>query len=92
MSSTINVPPVNSNLPLDAEGTAARWTGPWGNWFSQAYRILFAEAESGTTANRPTKNLYIGRSYFDVSLGAHGKKIFVDKDLTGWVDSSGNVV
>lgn len=42
---------------------------PWGNWFTQAASILQGITESGTTANRPTKGLYVGRRYYDTTLG-----------------------
>jgi hypothetical protein len=64
----------------------------WATWLLANYRVTVAEVNSGTTAQRPTKNLTPGLPYFDTSLGAHGKKIFVDKASTGWIDSSGNVV
>lgn len=95
MSSLINTPPTSRELNVvehpNGEKVAA-WSKDWASWFTQAFQILFAEQQSGTTAQRPTRGLYPGRPYFDISLGALGKKIFVDKDLTGWVDSSGNVV
>lgn len=81
-------PPIREAMQ-DKDGILAR---SWVSWFNAAQSVLFPEAQSGTTANRPTAQLWPGRPYFDVSLGAHGKKIFVNKDATGWVDSSGNVV
>lgn len=83
----IGLPPLNSRLPV--EGDLAQWTKPWGNWFSLAQNILFATSQSGPTANRPTKNLYVGRVYFDTSLGANGKPIWVRKDMAGWVLADG---
>lgn len=65
------------------------WSEPWRNWFTQAQTILFAQQQTGTTAQRPTKNLYPGRRYFDTSLGANGKPIWVNKAATGWVLADG---
>lgn len=76
----------------DSQGRLVAVGRPWAAWFNQVFLICFAQAQSGTTAQRPTTNLYPGRAYFDVSVGSLGKKIFVDKNSTGWVDSSGNVV
>ena len=89
----ITSPPTRGTVDdMGPDGKLVSVGRPWAAWFQQVFYITFAQAQSGTTAQRPTTNLYPGRPYFDVSLGAHGKKIFVDKDSTGWVDSSGNVV
>lgn len=61
----INVPPNSGQLASDDGRPSVSWT----NWFSQAYRICFAVSQSGTTANRPTKELYVGRQYWDTTLG-----------------------
>lgn len=42
---------------------------PWGQWFARVHRIAAAVQSSGTTANRPTSVLWIGRTYFDTTLG-----------------------
>lgn len=88
----IGKPPLRSTVDEFIGGDAVRVTRTWASFFERVFDICFAQAQSGTTADRPTVGLYPGRAYFDVSLGAKGKKIFVDKDGTGWVDSSGNVV
>lgn len=82
------------NVPPNAEPIApnGRTAIAWSSWFMQVFRVCFAEAQSGTTANRPAKDLWPGRPYFDTSLGANGKKIWVDKNSTGWVDGDGNSV
>lgn len=61
----------------------------WMQWFSDAYTILNAVTLSGTTAQRPTKLLWAGRPYFDKSLGANGRPIWVNKLGTGWVFADG---
>jgi len=80
--SIIGTPPLR-----DPAGNS--WTEPWRNWFTQAQTILFAAQQSGPTAERPTKNLYPGRPYFDTTLGAAGKPIWVNKTATGWVLADG---
>lgn len=87
MTDFIGNPPLNSALPVAED--LAQWSKPWGNWFSKAQVILFATSQSGPTAERPTKNLYVGRTYFDTSLGANGKPIWMNKGLTGWVLADG---
>lgn len=86
----ISVPPLNSNLPVNDEQLAV-WTNPWANWLTKAGMILFAVSQSGTTAQRPTKNLWAGRMYFDTSLGAHGKPVFASKTLDSWLLADGTV-
>lgn len=89
MSDVIGTPPINGTLPLDDAGTSVNWTPPWANWYAQAYRVLFAVSQSGTTAQRPTSDLYAGQMYFDKSLGANGKPIWRNKGNTGWVLADG---
>lgn len=38
-------------------------------WLSSVQQWLGPIGQTGTTANRPTKNLWIGLSYFDTTLG-----------------------
>lgn len=40
-------------------------------WWNKAYVLLFAIQESGLSANRPVKNLYVGRTYYATDLGYH---------------------
>lgn len=62
----------------------------WMTWFNQAYTILFAAQSSGTTGQRPTTNLWVGRTFYDVSLG---KPVWVNSvNPTVWKDASGSVV
>lgn len=37
-------------------------------WFTQVYTLCFSIQESGTTANRPIKNVWLGRRYYDTTL------------------------
>lgn len=56
-----------SNAPVvDPDGTSSV---PFLQWFSRIHAICAAAISNGTTANRPTKNLWIGRPYFDTTLG-----------------------
>jgi len=41
----------------------------WAGWFSSALNVLVATSSSGPTSGRPTSGLYIGRFYFDTTLG-----------------------
>ncbi len=61
---------------------------PWlAEWFMQVYRLCFSIQESGITANRPIKSLWVGRMYFDTTLGI---PIWLkDVATLDWVDASG---
>lgn len=59
-------------------------------WFSQAFLILFAVQQSGTTANRPTSRLWIGRQFYDTTLNL---PIWVKTiNPVVWQDAAGNTV
>jgi hypothetical protein len=77
MSAIIGTPPLR-----DPAGNS--WSEPWRNWFTQAQAILFAAQQSGTTALRPTKGLYPGRTYFDTTL-----VIPIWYDGAQWIDATG---
>ena len=59
----------------------------WTTFFSNAFSILSASTQSGTTANRPVKLLWIGRTYFDTTLN---RPIWYSG--TNWIKSDGTVV
>lgn len=62
----------------------------WTSFFEQVFNLLFAMTQSGTTAQRPTTYLWIGRRYFDTTLGY---PIWVKSvGPTVWVNGSGAVV
>jgi hypothetical protein len=56
-------------------------------WLSQASDLLTGMALSGITADRPAKALYVGRVYFDTTLG-----YAIWYDGTNWVDATGATV
>jgi hypothetical protein len=79
--------------PVDNKSIGrARFTIGWQSWFSDAFNFLQALTSSGTTANRPTKFIWTGRTYYDTTLN---KPIWV-KNMTGatvnWVDATGTGV
>lgn len=79
----LNPPPVKSKFD-DADAPSNIWS----DWGEQMYSIARTVIQSGTTANRPAIK-FIGQQYFDTSLGANGKPIFVNKLGTGWVLADG---
>lgn len=75
-------------------GTPPQGTNPdatlgvgWTEFFSNVYKILFAITQSGTTLNRPTVFMWVGKPYFDTSLG-----IPIWYNGTAWVNASGGIV
>ena len=81
-----------NNAPLgepmaEEDGRASR---AWSSWFGQVFRGS-AFLGAGATADRPAlKDLRPGTYYFDTSLGANGKPIFVRKDGAGWILADGS--
>lgn len=59
----------------------------WAAFFSNVYSLLSGITQSGTTANRPVNGLWIGRTYFDASLG-----IPIWYNGAAWVNASGGIV
>src|SRR4051812_32297524 len=87
----------NSRLTEDEQGGATR---AWQNWFGQVSTIGFSITQSGLTADRPTERLlasdpptpplWVGRMYFDTTLG---KPIWVKSiGPLVWVDATGTPV
>lgn len=72
--------------PLNTPAGEA-WSSSWANFFANVFQILFALQQSGTTALRPTKGLWIGRPYFDTTLGYP-----IWYTGSGWVDATGGAV
>lgn len=60
----------------------------WVTWFQTVDNFIRSGSSSGTTANRPTKNLFVGLSYMDNDLR---KQIQIQSlNPTVWVDSNGD--
>lgn len=76
----------NINQPPFTNVDAKLGTG-WQTYFNTTTDLLNALTSSGTTVQRPTKNLYTGRTYFDTTLG-----IPIWYRGTVWVNASGGVV
>jgi hypothetical protein len=61
----MNPPPLRSTLVK----TTLQATESFAEWLMSAYRSADSVTQSGTTANRPTVSLWIGRRYYDTTLG-----------------------
>jgi hypothetical protein len=70
---------------VDPNGNA---TVPWTQWIARVHRIVTAVQSSGLTAERPTSLLWVGRTFFDTSIGY---PIWVQSiNPVVWVDAFGN--
>jgi hypothetical protein len=56
----------------------------WQEFFSAIFSALSGIQQSGTTAQRPVKGLWVGRPYFDTTLG-----YAINYNGTSWVNSVG---
>lgn len=82
MGNGMNRPPLESG-PIKQE---------WSNWFTKVWLLLNTVEAKGSTAQRPTKNIFIGMTYFDTTLN---KPIWVKGYTAGaavWIDATGAVV
>jgi len=62
-------------------------TPNWVQWFTKIGLFAGSVSDSGTTAHRPTSGLFVGRFYFDTTLG---KPIWLETvSPVGWVDATG---
>lgn len=65
-------------------------TPAWGQAFQRWQAVINAAYQSGPTAQRPTKLLWIGRSFYDTTLG---KPVYVAAvGPVVWRDAAGTVV
>lgn len=67
-------------------------TPSWQQWFAKLWIVAGSVDNSGTTAQRPTQDLFVGRPYFDTTLG---KPIWLKTVTAGsgvWVDAAGVTV
>lgn len=76
----IHSPPTRGAVD-DGESVSRQWRA----WFSEVFAVCFAAGQSGTTANRPTEGLWVGRPYFDTTLGYP-----IWYSGTQWIDATGS--
>lgn len=57
-------------IPTDPKATdEGKLTPAYQSWFASIQRWLAPVGQFGTTAQRPTRNLYVGQGYYDTTLG-----------------------
>jgi hypothetical protein len=81
--------PLPINVPVvDKQGLQ---TPVWQAWFNSIYTWCQGMGQSGTTGSRPTKGLFIGRQYFDTTLGYMVSVKQVSPSVI-WVNGAGTPV
>lgn len=80
--------PLPNDQAVQKDGRFERW---WYAWLAQIRAAVFGLTQSGTTANRPTEGLWVGRMYFDTTLGL---PVWVQaaSNPAVWVKADGTVV
>lgn len=79
---------MNLALPSDALiESGGRALAQFRVWLSDVTRIVNGLTSSGVTGDRPTTRLFVGRTYFDTTLG-----IPIWYDGTNWINSAGTTV
>lgn len=75
--------------PVDADGNVST---AWVQWFTRTHNSVRTLQQSGPTSERPDTLLWIGRFYFDTTLG---KPIWIESVTAGvasWCDATGATV
>jgi hypothetical protein len=87
----INTPPAGTAMKVqeDRGGMFVPFERDMVSWFTQVFNICFAVSQSGTTAQRPVKNLWPGRTYYDTTLAI---PVWYDATAGLWVDATGTPV
>lgn len=83
----INHPPLRTPI-VDKNGMV---TSTLAEWLTLMHLATNSLTQYGTTAQRPTANLFIGRPYFDTTLGyiVHVKQV---TPTVVWVNGAGTTV
>jgi hypothetical protein len=83
----INTPPNSAVDGMNMDGNLTPPVKEWRNFFVAVFNICNALTLSGTTAQRPTSFLFVGRTYFDTTLGI---PIWIQSlGPTVWIDAAG---
>jgi hypothetical protein len=77
-------PPPSQVAMVDKDGVN---NPSWVEYFSAIYFSVIYTQQSGTTAKRPTKNLFVNRQYFDTTIN---RPIWYTG--TNWIRADGVVV
>lgn len=88
----INSPPETAISALDQRGQLMPPSGGWRNFFVAVFNICNALTLSGTTAQRPTGFLFVGRTFFDTTLGIPIWVLTPTAGAVVWINAAGAVV
>jgi hypothetical protein len=84
---------INYDYPTEEPvvGPDGHITAAWGQWVQRTHNNARTLQQSGSTAERPTSVLWIGRFYFDTTLN---KPIWIQqvKPVVVWCDATGAAV
>jgi len=76
-----------SGPPLDETGN---FTTAWAVWLTRTHNAVITVQQSGPTAQRPTKLLWVGRPFYDTTLN---KPIWLNAiNPVVWRDAAGIAV
>jgi hypothetical protein len=64
------------------------------SWLDTVFNVLMPATQSGPTANRPTTRLWVGRVYFDTTLGypVWVQSVNASTYVATWVNGAGTTV
>jgi hypothetical protein len=79
--------PPNQTAIADASGKVP---ASWQEFFSSLFKAVNGSQQSGVLLHRPTQGLWVGRPYFDTTLGY--PVYLKSANPSVWVDSAGNTV
>ena len=89
----VEMPPALSQMfETDEKGQILALKPEWASFFHSLQNIAWLESRSGPTASRPTSSTtrFVGMKYFDTSLGASGKPVFLAiASSNAWVLADG---
>jgi hypothetical protein len=77
---------------VQEQGINSRWNvvSLWQEFFTSVFNVITSLQQSGTTAQRPTKGLWVGMPYFDTTLGYQINLLSVSPNV--WVNGAGTIV
>lgn len=78
-----------TSAPTDANNNL---TTGWTAWLNWVHELVASARQSGTTAQRPTSGLWIGRRYMDMTLGYPVYVYSIAAGVVVWHNGAGGSV
>jgi hypothetical protein len=82
MGLNLTQPPTGEGIQI--QGSLGRYGNGMTIFFRTAFIVIFDMQNSGPTGERPVENMYVGKPYFDVTLG-----LPIWYDGSQWIDATG---